>query len=240
MPMEGGRVQDLMAYYAVVAALICTVTYGGVLAPPKELSTCTELCRASTARLVLGIRAAFGVCLPQEQTSSTAGDAQTCQPLVSPSVDGNRLLWGEYHRPFVLNYLDSFNTSTTSGAYQGEPLDPFFQAFVVFNAFALLFSLACIAVGVIFTHSAMVRDEGTGRLDNLELIRLMMKWTLLISLLCAFIAFLFAHFFVFWYDGMQNTGIVVVWIVSALVFAAMGGFMCWFYRGNVKESVALL
>ena len=242
MPVDGGRVQDLMSYYAVVSALIVTVTYSAVLAPPRELSSTTDLSQASTARLVFAMRAAFGMCLPQRHSSTSQammGSTQTCQP--ADDVDVNKLLWGV--GPHVVSYLDAFDTSDLPKDTPGELSDPAFQAFVVFNAFALIFSLVCIAVGVLYTHSAMVRDEITGGVENLESIRRIMKWTLLISLLCAFVAFNIAHAFVFmstWtsfaLDDVSVVGVNAAWILSMAVVLAMTGFTCWLYRGNLNKG----
>ena len=220
--------EDILATitcYSVLAALIVTVTYTSVITPPREFSPCTDLCQPTTARLVLGVRAAFGACTPQAEKERSAS---VCLPLESPLYESNNLKWGSTYRPFVLNYLNQVNLSA-SEAPDVIPYQPLFEAYVVFNAIALLASLCCMAIGALFTYSALDKCDGNN-VAHLDAVRFWMKVTLVLSITSVLVAFACVHYYVFWIEGQNNVGVKVVWAMTCLLFLCFIIATCWIYR----------
>ena len=153
------RAEDVLAiigFYAVVAALVVTVTCGSAVLPPQEFKLCTGLCVDTVARMALGIRYAFGACLLEGDQSQTA---QSCQVLKSPLLDDantNNIQWGIVHRPFMLEYIKTMNVSATDH----EPVQSFggiFQAYIFFNSFAMLLSLFALQLELLSQHQPSPR-----------------------------------------------------------------------------------
>lgn len=254
--------QDILATigsYAVIAALIVTVTYTSVITPPKAFSGCTDLCQATTARLVLGMRAALNFCTPQAEKT---GSAQVCVPLESPDYEANYIGWGNTYRPFILNYMNKVNLSA-SAVDEQPPFQTLFEAYIVFNAIALLSALACMAIAAMFTYSALqhwdedVKDASvqSDRAPNANLldtnlvhgnqkiqavnasqlnrVRLWMKITLMLSMISVLVAFACVHYYVFWVDGLGNVGVYIVWVLAGLMFAGFIVGTVWVYRVTI-------
>lgn len=231
MALDTGKVQDLLAYYAVVAALIVTVSYSGVLTPPKEYSNCSDLCLDTVERVVLGVRAAFGICLPEGEGS---GSAQACHVLADDEDfpgPKNHLQWLD-HQTFVKNYVTGLPATAQSPTFSG-----LYQAYLFFNGTALCSALFCIAVGVLFTYTALAaadsRNENTVVM-NLGRVRVLMEASLLLSLTCQFLAFMFALFWVLFIDEGNNAGIIAVWIIGCVLFLSIPvmyfGFWLWDHK----------
>ena len=240
MALDPGKVLNLLAYYAVVAALIVIVSYSGVLTPPKEYSSCSDLCLKTVERVVLGVRAAFGICLPEGEGSGTA---QACHVL----ADGedfagpkNHLQWLD-HQTFVENYVTGLPATAQSPTFS-----ILYQAYLVFNGTALCAALFCIAVGVRYTYLALAAADGpseNGVVMNLRRVRVVMEASLLLSLTCEFIAFMLALFWVFFIADGNNTGIIMVWTIGGVLFLSVPGihfgFWLWDHQWAKKERAAL-
>jgi len=231
--------EDVLAvigFYAVVAALVVTITYSTAVLPPQKFQPCTDLCAETVARMALGIRYAFGACLLESDQSQTA---QSCQVLQAPSVNANHLEWGFVHRPFVIDYVQTMNLSATDH----EPVPSFhglFQSYIFFNSSAMLLSLFCIAIGTAFTASAFAKDAvlartkkagtsnaGAGDADpirckcpHLQDVRQWMQWPLLASLVSMLVSFVCILYYVFWRDDSgNNVGVVLSWTLAGSLAA---------------------
>ena len=231
--LQSGKVLNLLAYYAVVAALIVTVSYTGVLTPPKEYSSCSDLCLKTVERVVLGVRAAFGICLPEGEGSGTA---QACHVL----ADGedfagpkNQLQWFD-HQTFVENYVIGLPATAQAPTFFHS-----YQAYMFFNGTALCSALFCIAVGVLFTHSAMAKADGLLKdkiVMNLNRVRLIMNASLLLALTCQFVAFMLALYWVFYITAGDNTGIIMVWVIGGVLLLLLPGIYLGLWLWDKKHE----
>lgn len=236
------RAEDFLAiigFYAVVAALVVTVTYSSAVLPPQEFKLCTDLCGDTVA--ALGIRYAFGACLLEGDRSQTA---QSCQVLKSPLKDKantNNIQWGVVHRPFMLEYIKTMNLSATDHEHVYS-FRGFFEAYIFFNSFAMLLSLFCIAVGAAFTASAFTKDVSLGdtTFSHLQDVKVWMQMPLLASLMSLLLSFVCILYYVFWRDGANNTGIILAWILAGLLFAIFVSKAIVFFSSNLRERFAQL
>ncbi len=233
MALDTGVVQNLLAYYAVVAALIVTASYTGVVTPPKEYSTCDDLCLSTVEKIVLGTRAALGICLPEGEGSQ---NLQACHVLANDEdfpAPKNRLQWLEL-QSIVKNYVKGVPVTSESPNFGAM-----YQIYMVFNGIALCSALYCIAFGVMFTFSAITAEDlgpppnRTAKL-NLTRVRLIMEGSLLVALICQFMAFMLALYGVFYIENGNNAGIITVWAIGGVLFLSLPLLWLWDTRPLLK------
>ena len=190
MPLLDGEIQrrqQNVAILCVLAGLLATLSYTGVLTPPHEISDCQDLCFPSLVRLIV-------VLLESQLYSGSLP--------VEHNITWN-VTYGVYARVAkVLTEEEAIRPRDNETTIL-LPL----QAFFICNAVALLSSLTCLVVaGVRMISLKEVNEEDVSSIetDCLALV--------LLASLSLMIAFFIAHFQVYYLGKMS----IALWILTAV------------------------
>jgi len=190
-----------LSYICVAAALLATLSYTSVLTPPREYDDCQDICVGSMAKFTevfLETQRVLSAMAPvnASQVSSVSGLSQvTSRDLFTNRRVINANLAAE----------EAYGPGQKKGAFAG-----LLQAYLVFNATALFSSLSCLVLACLLDST--VSAERTCSI------------LLSVSAAAAYIAFVLAHFQVFYVEHFYAAIAVVltlaigfaVWTVYAL------------------------
>lgn len=177
---------QIIGFMAVVASLIATLSYTGVLTPAVQLVDCNPLCGSSIYTLVLANTAA------QYNNSINTTTA-------------------------LRQFIEENNPGETIVHYSALE-----HVFVCFNGLALVAALSVVLMALYTLVKGINEAEGEcwkhARKRALSCGIANLKWLLATAVLSALIAFVIAHFNV-WY--MTATDSYSVWVVLGLAGSAL-------------------
>ena len=203
---EVARAQQNLSLICVVAALLATLAYSGVLTPPKELSECQDLCQSSLLRLSV-------VTLESQLFVNQLADQvryKTVDDLITYAVSNivYKVIEQQQKPDFDVKYAKSVAAAL--------------QVFCVANGVALFSSMCCLVIAGCRSIPAQTAEQyGAIADDCLKL--------LMVASVSVFVAFLVAHIQVYKLgegpSGGWSVGLGIL-LVCALAFVIVACVKC--------------
>ncbi len=183
--------EKVLANFAIVAVLLATLSYTGVLTPPKEYdSGCSSLCPESLYQIVMA-----------QQLGQTCNYSQDGVPACA-DYQGSR----EESTQCRNHWFQDWYSYEVQALEISTSLSKWGSVYVVLNAAALFSSLATVMLCAVLPLFCTC-------LQQLVHVVFVSSFFLAISTVCAFAAFIAAHFILFFYSAGAN---YAMWIVLSL------------------------
>ena len=203
---------DKLAYICAAAALLATLAYTGVLTPPHEISDCQDICEPTASKLIM-------VLLESQRYLNDVYASGTRNHTFDRMAESNQ---NSFTAQSVIDKVFKSQAAETEGRQKGK-VTVALQVFLFFNACALFSSVTCLVVACSSVYRFKETQADSANLIIERAIEKECIALLAVSAAAAYVAFVSAHFQVYWLGSFSQTQVLPVFLSLAGFFLVIAG-----------------